>query len=185
MKTSAQRGSQACGWACVIGSFAVRREACSELRKGLVSRFTHLWPRRAAFSCVRGVPPVRTRRLTFLKAGRGHTTSSSSAITIAKMDQRSCSITYQPRNCVDVLPLSCASKKDLTKMEGWLVPYRTLALDLCPQSIGRAPRLPSAAGARLDPHDLSRLRMRSYTGTLPIKHAREHSYMCHSLAQLR
>ena len=57
-------------------------------------------------------PPVRTRRLTFLKAGRGHTTSSSSAITIAKMDQRSCSITYQPRNCVDVLPLSCASRLD-------------------------------------------------------------------------
>ena len=56
------------------------------------------------------------RRLTFLKAGRGHTTSSSSAIAIAKMDQRSYSITYQPRNCVDVLPLSCASKKDLTKM---------------------------------------------------------------------
>ena len=51
---------------------------------------------------------------------------------------------------------------------GWLVPYRTLALDLCPQSIGRAPRLPSAAGARLDPHDLStrrRSRLRSYTGS--------------------
>ena len=28
-------------------------------------------------------PPVRTRRLTFLKAGRGHTTSSSSAIAAA------------------------------------------------------------------------------------------------------
>ena len=118
------------------------------------------------FHACASLPPVRTRRLTFLKAGRGHTTSSSSAIAIAKMDQRSCSITYQPRNCVDVLPLSCASKKDLTKMErGWLVPYRTLALDLCPQSIGRAPRLHSAAGARLDPHDLRKLR--SYTGTLP------------------
>ena len=139
----------------------------------------------ASYPFVRARRPVVywRRRLTFLKAGRGHTTSSSSAIAIAKMDQRSCSITYQPRNCVDVLPLSCASKKDLTKMESWLVPYRTLALDLCPQSIGRAPRLHSAAGARLDPHDLSRLR--SYTGTLPIKHAREHSYMCHSLAQLR
>ena len=70
------------------------------------------------FHACAALPPVRTRRLTFLKAGRGHTTSSSSAITIAKMDQRSCSITYPPRNCVDVLPLSCASKKDLTKMEG-------------------------------------------------------------------
>ena len=121
----------------------------------------------ASYPFVRARRPVVywRRRLTFLKAGRGHTTSSSSAIAIAKMDQRSCSITYQPRNCVDVLPLSCASKKDLTKMEGWLVPYRTLALDLCPQSIGRAPRLHSAAGARLDPHDLRKLR--SYTGTLP------------------
>jgi hypothetical protein len=78
----------------------------------------------ASYPFVRARRPVVywRRRLTFLKAGRGHTTSSSSAIAIAKMDQRSCSITYQLRNCVDVLPLSCASKKDLTKMESWLVP---------------------------------------------------------------
>ena len=106
-----------------------------------------------SFHACAASPPVRTRRLTFLKAGRGHTTSSSSAITIAKMDQRSCSITYQPRNCVDVHPLSCASKKDLTKMEagGWLVPCRTLALELCPQSIGRAPRLHRARKSSVRP----------------------------------
>ena len=151
MKTSAQRGSQACERSRVSGSFAVRRDRLF-LRSGArrAANCGNAWFRgpsisgRAAqrFHARAASPPVRTRRLTFLKAGRGHTTSSSSAITIAKMDQRSCSITYQPRNCVDVLPLSCASKKDLTKMErGWLVPYRTLALDLCPQSIGRAPRL--------------------------------------------
>ena len=144
------------------------RAANAEMR-GFVVRASLVEPR-GVFHARAASPHNRTRRLTFLNAGSGHTTSSSSAITIAKMDQRSCSITYQPRNCVDVLPLSCASKKDLTKMErGWLVPYRTLALDLCPQSIGRAPRLHSAAGARLDPHDLRKLR--SYTGTLRIKHA--------------
>ena len=66
MKTSAQRGSQACGWSRVIGSFcgrarsalfAVRREACSKLRKCVVSWSEHLWSSRAAFSCARGVPP--------------------------------------------------------------------------------------------------------------------------------
>ena len=36
------------------------------------------------FHACAALPPNRTRRLTFLKAGRGHTTSSSSAITIAK-----------------------------------------------------------------------------------------------------
>ena len=101
----------------VIGSFcgqARNVQQTAEMR-GFVVRAS-LVEKRSIFKRARR-PPLRTRRLTFLKAGRGHTTSSSSAITIAKMDQRSCSITYQPRNCVDVHPLSCASKKDLTKME--------------------------------------------------------------------
>ena len=52
--------------------------------------------------CARGVPCKWRRRLTFLKAGRGQTTSSSSAILLKKIRttaMRSCSRTSQPRNC--------------------------------------------------------------------------------------
>ena len=52
---------------------------------------------RAASRCVKW-----RRRLTFLKAGRGQTTSSSSAILLKKIRttaMRSCSRTSQPRNC--------------------------------------------------------------------------------------
>ena len=55
------------------------------------------------------------------------------------------------------------------------MPNRTLALELCPQYIGRAPQLHCARRcAARDPHDLQ---LRSYTGTLPHNRLREHSYV--------
>ena len=71
----------------------------------------------ASYPFVRARRPVVywRRRLTFLKAGRGHTTSSSSAIlqkiccTTAK---RSCSSTNQPRNGVDEVALAAAEEFD-------------------------------------------------------------------------
>ena len=100
----------------VIGSFcgqARNVQQTAEMR-GFVVRAS-LVEKRSIFKRARR-PPLRTRRLTFLKAGRGHTTSSSSAITIAKMDQRSCSINYQPRKCVHNLAVSTASRRLWHKM---------------------------------------------------------------------
>ena len=70
----------------VIGSFcgqARNVQQTAEMR-GFVVRAS-LVEKRSIFKRARR-PPLRTRRLTFLKAGRGHTTSSSSAMlhTIAK-----------------------------------------------------------------------------------------------------
>ena len=74
----------------------------------------------ASYPFVRARRPVVywRRRLTFLKAGRGHTTSSSSAIVQSdcKMDQRSYSINYQPRKCVHNLAVSTASRRLWHKM---------------------------------------------------------------------
>ena len=57
------------------------------------------------FHACAALPPVRTRRLTFLRAGRGHTTSASSSAIICNSDRttarRSCSRTSQPRNGVE------------------------------------------------------------------------------------
>ena len=63
----------------------------------------------------------RTRRRTFLRAGRGQTTSSSSAIALkcrsdCTTDQGSYSINYQPRKCVHNLAVSTASRRLWHKM---------------------------------------------------------------------
>ena len=86
----------------------------------------------ASYPFVRARRPVVywRRRLTFLKAGRGHTTSSSSAIAIAKNGPAKLfnhlSATKLRRRAPPVL----REQEGLDKDGKWLVPYRTLALDL-------------------------------------------------------
>ena len=163
MKTSAQRGSQACGWSRVIGSFcgrarsalfAVRREACSKLRKCVVSWSEHLWSSRAAFSCARGGPPCPDaapdlpqswERAHYFVVVRHYDCKNGPAKLFNHL-----SATKLRRRAPPVLRDQEGLDKD-GAWRGWLVPCRTLALELSPQSIGRSPRLHSARQSRVQP----------------------------------
>ena len=122
-------------------------EACSKLRKCVVSWSAHLWPRRAAFSCVRGAPPRPDAAPDLPQSWeRAH----HFGVVVRHYDCKNrpaklfnhLSATKLRRRAPPVL-----REQGLDKDGGWrdrLVPCRTLALELCPQSIGRSPRLHSA-----------------------------------------
>ena len=148
MKTSAQRGSQACGRSRVSGSFlrsGARRAAdCGNawFRGSLISgrdaqRFhacAALPPRPDAAP---DLPQSWERAHHFGVVVRHYDCKNRPAKLFNHL-----SATKLRRRAPPVL-----REQGLDKDGGWrdrLVPCRTLALELCPQSIGRSPRLHSA-----------------------------------------
>ena len=146
MKTSAQRGSQACGRSCVSGPFAVRRDrlflrsgarrAANCERSGFavhssLARYAQHLHTYAASPCPDAAPdlPQSWERAHYFVVVRHYDCKNGPAKLFNHL-----SATKLRRRAPPVLREQEGLDKD-GGWKGWLVPCRTLALELCPQSL--------------------------------------------------